>query len=303
MSEPGRPLYVPRSNEQAFAPPYLQEGCGLYGFWLRCEPHRLQAICDRFLNQPSQGALRIEVAAPYVLLYFCRFDRSQSLHPSDIERGWLGEEECGLWLVVRDARPAQEPALAFFPFMMFVDSAPAAISGRELLGFPKEIGHLALPRRNQAPVLLSVDALVFPGRGRDVAGRWSRLIEVAQVPEGVAGASRNSSFDVRSLTRSALQALRRSPRGLPLLLLKQIRDAAEPKYACHQSVVQCAPRVLALRALRRLPGRYAVRIRDTESHPLSTELGVEPSALAATRGFYVELDFTLQHDRVLWEAT
>lgn len=303
MNPASRALYVSRSNEQAFAPPYSQEGCRLYGFWLPCDPARLQKVCDRFLNQPSQGALRIEVAAPYILLYFCSFARSRSLHADDIERGWLGENECALLLVVKEARPTATPALALFPFAMFVDSGPAAISGRELLGFPKEIGHISLPSSTQDPVLLALDALVFPSRGREVAGRWSRLIEVARIPDGSARAYKTPLSEMRSFGTSLLRTLRRTPLGIPFLLLKQIRDAEAPERACHQSVLLCRPRLHGLRSLRRLPGCYEIRIRHTESHPIVSELGIEQAALGMVRGFQLEMDFTLQAPSLLWKAT
>jgi hypothetical protein len=302
MTRAQRPRYVMRSSEQAFCPPYLQAGCQLYGFWIRATPGTLQAYCERFVQAPSQGAVRLSIAWPYVLLYFCSFARTQSLHPSDCERGWLGENECGLWIPVTYAAGSAPPRLAFFPYMMFVDSGPAAISGRELLGFPKELGHITLPSDPARPSRFALDGLCFAQHGRDVAGLWSRLIElrISSVE------SRPQSLPDLPLAWPALRVLLRSLRWgrarIPLLLLKQVRDALEPERACHQSVLTCTPELIALRSLRMLGDPYQIDVHPRASHPIIEELGIEPSSLTRARGFATDLDFTLAATEIVWEA-
>lgn len=302
MTPSPRPHYVTRSNEQAFAPPYWQAGCQLYGFWIRATDEKLQAVCERFLQVPSRGTVRVTIAAPYVLLYFCSFARTQSLHPSDRDRGWLGENECGLWIPVMYAVGAAPPSLAFFPYMMFVDSGPAAISGREVLGFPKELGHITLPSDAACPALFALDGLTFARHGQDAAGLWARLIELRLSPV----APRSLTFPALSAALPILRPLLRSLRGgrarPPLLLLKQIRDAVQPDVACHQSVLSCWPESIAVRSLRPLRGCYQIDLHPCASHPIASELGIAPSALAAARGFATDLDFTLGRTEILWQA-
>lgn len=302
MTTSPRPRYVSRSNEQAFAPPYRQAGCQLYGFWIGATGGKLQAVCERFLQAPSRGAVRITIAAPYVLLYFCSFARTQSLHPSDRERGWLGENECGLWIPVIYAAGAAPPTLAFFPYVMFVDSGPAAISGREVLGFPKELGQITLPSDAACPALLALDGLTFARHGQDSAGLWTRLIELRGSPAAPRPLSLPAFTAVQPILRPLLRSLRGGRARTPLLLLKQIRDAREPDLACHQSVLACWPESITLRSLRTLRGRYQIDIHASASHPIALDLGIEPSALAAVRGFATDLDFTLGRTETLWEA-
>lgn len=291
------PRYVPRWNDQAFAPPYLQEGCILYGFFPRCDRQKLQVLCNRYLVEPSQGQVQAE-ALDHVLLYFCGFARSQSLHDQDRLRGSYGENECGLWipLWLRSGRAA--PRLAFLPLSLYVDSGPAAISGRELLGFPKELGHITLPLAGEPPGLFALDALLRVRDGADQQARWARLIEV----RARAATRPVRSLLPRPLLRLLLAALRRRPAMLPLILLKQIRDAVDPDRACHQSILSCRSDLQALRSLRVLPGTYDIALTPCVSHPLA-ELGIAPAALRGLHGFAVDFDFILGLESVLWEAT
>jgi hypothetical protein len=137
------PLYVSRADEQAYAPPYRQAGCSLYAFPIPAGRAKLQRIVDRFLADPTDGRVQPRVDADHVLLYFCDFAQSQSHDSVDARRGWLGERECGVWIPLR---VTGSTVPAFFAYAMFVDSGPAMCSGREVLGFPKEIGLLHVPR-------------------------------------------------------------------------------------------------------------------------------------------------------------
>ena len=294
-----KPPYVTRWNEQAFAPPYLQQGCSLYGFFLRCDRSALQVFCNRFLIDPSQGCVQA-TALDHVLLYFCRFARSSSLHTTDRQRGWYGENECGLWIPLQQHRQNHPVRFAFLPLSLFVDSGPAAIAGREVLGFPKELGHITLPTDHEPPSLFALDALMQIRHGAESPARWGRLIEVRQ---SAASAWPKGPLALpRPLLRLLLPALRQRRSSPPLLLLKQIRDAADPARACHQSIVSCVNEVQTVRSLHCLPGSYDVVLNACASHPLA-ELGIAPQALRAVRGFSIDMDFTLMLDDVLWEAT
>lgn len=80
-------------------------------------------------------------------------------------------------------RPVKCPAIrrlaaapAFFTHAMFVDSGPAMCSGREVLGFPKEIGLLHVPRDPARTQSLTLDALTL-GATRAQPGRWQPLLK------------------------------------------------------------------------------------------------------------------------------
>lgn len=302
--------YVTRANEQAFAPPYRQDGCALHAFPLPAARARLQRVVDTFLAEPTGGRVRPIVAADHVLLYFCDFARSQSHDPRDARRGWLGERECGLWI------PLQLPgatAPTFFTHLMVVDSGPAMCSGREVLGFPKEIGVVHAPREPARASTLAVDVLttaddrarpgawqplfelerVLPGRlpiAGEPGGSWVRWIELLGVDAGV-------ERGLLGQAARAAAALARAGQGrADFLNLKQFRDAADPARACYQAVVRASA---TLRRVRRLgaPGDYAYRLHAHASHPLADELGLPREARVT--GVFCELDFDFEAGEVL----
>lgn len=294
--------YITRANEQAFAPPYYQQSCALVGFPLPADRARLQQIVDRFVTSPSGGRLRPRVMAEHVLLYFCDFARSLSLAPEDMQRGWLGERECGVWIPM--AMPDSD-APTFFVHSMFVDSGPAMCSGREVLGFPKELALVSVHRDPARASSLGLDVLAY-GESPTQAGSWRALIEL----ERLAGADSPCSLatdlaamlgrgaellggggaDEGSLAR-ALELARRAGRAQAQFVnLKQFRDAARPELACWQQLVRTRARALAVRRLG-ATGVYAYRIHEIASHPLVAELGLAPSG--RVRGVTCEFDFEL----------
>jgi hypothetical protein len=296
-TDPARPRYVTRDSEQAFAPPYRQAGCALYAFAIPAERARLQRVVDRFLAAPSGGRLRPRVAAGHVLLYFCDFAQSQSHDPDDARRGWLGERECGLWIPLRIEGSASP---AFFTHAMFVDSGPAMCSGREVLGFPKEIGLLHVPRDPARASSLTLDALVM-GDARTRPGSWRPLIELERLE--ASAASPAEGLRAAALRWADVLGVD-GPRALAWLgrgradfyNLKQFRDCADPTRACYQQVVRASA---ALRGARRVApaGEYAYRVHPHPSHPLSEALGLPAEGRA--RGVFCDLDLDFEMGAVL----
>ncbi|HLT34620.1 MAG TPA: acetoacetate decarboxylase family protein [Enhygromyxa sp.] len=287
--------YLPRDDEQTFAPPYVQAGCALFGFALPADRARLQRIVDRLIAEPSGGRVRAQVEAGHVLLYFCDFARSHSADPIDAHRGWLGERECGIWVPIR--RP-ESRGPSFFVHAMIVDSGPAMCSGRELLGFPKQLGRIELSRDPARAALLAVDTLTTGDR-RAEAGRWQPLIELERIDPVIDRDDQGSRLADLGLAAELLgadrplDAARRAGRGqAEFINLKQFRDAADPSLACYQAIVSAEARLLGLTRVAATDG-YAYRI----ARSLVDALGL-PKA-GRTRGLFCEFDFVLAHKETL----
>jgi hypothetical protein len=305
MTSEARPIYLPRAGEQAFAPPYRQAGCSLYAFAIPADPERLQRIVDRYLAGPTAGRVRPLVDARHVLLYFCDFAQSQSHDPVDAHRGWLGECECGLWIPLR---LTGSTVPAFYTHAMFVDSGPAMCSGREVLGFPKELGLLRVPRDPATAAVLAISVLA-DGEGRSRAGSWRPLVEL----ERREGRTDAAGHDVRrwaeilgveptgdgplQRTAHALRALARAGRGrADFYNLKQFRDCADPRRACYQAVVRARAGLVAARRVTAV-GDYAYRVHACPGHPIADELGLPLEG--RTSGVFLDLDFDFECGEVL----
>jgi hypothetical protein len=283
--------YVARDDEQTVAPPYVQAGCALHGFALPAERARLQALVDRFLVLPSEGRVPATVQTDAVLLYFCDFARSHSADALDARRGWLGERECGIWIPIR--RPGVRTP-SFFVHTMIVDSGPAMCSGREVLGFPKQIGLISVTRDPGASTL-AADTLVS-GDERAEAGRWRSLIELERVEPASAeqGDRLGALFETLAQGRELLGggALAAARGAVELLNLKQFRDAGDPTLACYRAIVCSRAQLLGVQRASATPS-YAYRI----SPRVSELLGVPASG--RTRGLFCEFDFELGLGEVL----
>jgi len=246
------------------------------------------------------------VDADHVLLYFCDFAQSQSHDPVDAGRGWLGERECGLWIPLRVVGSTTP---AFFTHAMFVDSGPAMCSGREVLGFPKEIGLLHIPRDPSEATNLSL-AVLATAEERRRPGRWQPLVELDRLESRATstasedamrwaellGVAARDGGPVRQAAR-VLQALAQAGRGrADFYNLKQFRDCADPRRACYQAVVRARVELAAARHVASA-GEYAYRVHACPSHPIAEELGA-PSE-GRVRGLFLDVDFDFECGEVL----
>ena len=89
---------------------------------------------------------------------------------------------------------------------------------------------------------------------------------------------------------------------MPIVNLKQFRDAAVPTLACYQSLVESTCTVRALHGGGILPGPFTVRITVCASHRFVEDLGLAGSELEVPLAFRVSMDFTADLGRVVWQA-
>jgi hypothetical protein len=223
---------------------------------------------------------------------------------------------------------------------MFVDQALALVGGREVYGFPKQLGMIDVPRRGSAktpkqltirsvtvdryvPTSMAADRLVVsverPGPQTPLQQAWnsfgdalSQLIDLTLEDLGHDLKGGDPALWLRRLLRDALQRAEDVPVDLqffkhlleenaPMLLLKQFRDAHVPGAACYQALVLVNMRVERLRAGGMLPRDYQIRIEDLDGEPICRELGIERSCTPRL-AFWLDFDFLVDLGEILWEA-
>jgi hypothetical protein len=92
---------------------------------------------------------------------------------------------------------------------------------------------------------------------------------------------------------------------IPVVSLKQYRDAAAPDRACYQAIVSAVMRITKYHGGGLLPGRYRVRVHDYASTPIVRELGLALSAdgTVEPRGAYwIAFDCTYGEGENLYVA-
>lgn len=157
--ESALPAYI--SNGQLLAVPPLHMGTRLAMFFLEADIGRLEALCERYLNQPGSPTT-YRPLGPQIALYCSHADTG----PIDDPIGWCPEKDFGLWvpLVARDA-DGRERHVVYTPWL-WVDSGVAMVGGREVFGFGKELARLRMPDDvGAASDEYAVDTLVLPSYG------------------------------------------------------------------------------------------------------------------------------------------
>ncbi len=167
--------YVERGGEQTYRPPYSAEGVRFYSFLLQADPDRLLAFLQKYVTTPSGGAVELLPAAPYVLLSFTDLKCLRSINPPDSGKGWTSEKEVSIFFLALDAKRQR---LAWICPYMFVDSGYAMASGREVYGFPKQIGWITMPDEGTQTSPFVLETMGIERYSPDSEQTRLRLIEV-----------------------------------------------------------------------------------------------------------------------------
>jgi hypothetical protein len=280
---------------------------------------------DRYLNKPSGGAVDYEPASSLVVLMFADIAQLKATQPPDVRMGYMEEREVALWTCGHDR--VSDTFSVYNPYMI-VDHPWAMAMGREVYGFPKQLGTVTLPRDDDSGSY-ALDLYGVTVWGPEEKTTMHRLLDVIQTGEDVDPAPREFGSQremVDAITaivaaqRAGIQtdatpdslgsrvegdarALDMLSSGvLPIVLLKQIRDARTPLYACYQAVQLADFEVVTLRGARLLPGKYSVEIEDLVNEPLRRELGFAPGPLTPVTAFQVDFDFRVTVAQELWRA-
>jgi hypothetical protein len=132
------PDYVERGGRQVWRPPYRAHNAEVFGFVLPSEPAAIDALLQRDLVEPAGGAVDYRCAAASVVVMFASIEKLTSAETPDSGRGYLPELEASVWCLAADVMGGSR--LVWHLPYVFVDSGQAAASGREVYGYPKQVG-------------------------------------------------------------------------------------------------------------------------------------------------------------------
>jgi hypothetical protein len=301
--------YIDTDNDRVWSPPHESTAVELHGFLVKSvEPEALQTLCDTRLNAPSGGVADFR-ALPFVLLTFARHGRRSASPPPFRQRGLVAYREACVWVLVVAGRelPGRLPQgtlLTLAPFA-YVDDDQAMVMGRELYGFNKRMGEFLMPEKPGEPALYRARAAGF--LRYDPEARIGK-IDVAEVERTDAPGSEVASEEWQGFAEASREVeqvlglqLDISRGSLPVVSLKQMRDARQPSRAMLQQLLRTDMTLPRLTG-RRLLGDYEVRLPLSDTAPLARELGLHERqrALAA---FQLELDSRLERSELLWQAS
>lgn len=294
-----------------FRAPYFQKDAKLAAFILGADIEKLFALCDATLNvNPDFPYYYAPVASAVLMVYADMLVSSRD--ERDARVGLIPETEVGFWiltLVSKKTKSGNFPShLAWFLPYVFVDEANSIATGREVLGFNKHFARIEKAARLQKPQF-AAQVLGFKEFGADKIAQWENLLRL----EPFVSAEFTRAKDLTEVKTAVTDDLLRRARGgmdrilvrlasrflndpIPLVFLKQFRDATDSRKACYQQLVETRLRVENFRDGGIFIKPYVVTLAALASHPLIKTLGLK-TRQGSRLGVWMNVDFTLGETR------
>ena len=309
------PQYITRGGDTAFAPPYILNETKLYGFVLEGTSENLQNLCNKYLNIPGQDKFQYRPAANRVLMVFDTIAHINSTQPPGSDKGFFSETgEVMFWVLTEAGKQEGGKFVVdhhawFIPYI-FVDSPPAMVVGREVYGFPKELGKFQIPEDPRNPQRLTLETLVLQPFNPQSQTTWRQIINVqnhrAENGEFTLKpwADFKQVFEEISSFFEEVKIDEKCPTHLevPMVFLKQFRDVRDGDKACYQAIVEATATLEKLHnGFPYLRQKFEVSIENFDSHPIVTELGVKLTQTAQL-AFWLHFDFYLGNGTEIWKS-
>jgi hypothetical protein len=323
--------YTERDTDLNFQPPYRITGVEALASVRRIDTAAAQDWVDETLNWRPQGMASSPefTALPLAFVIFMKMGAMRSLRPPHDDWGSVSESELAvtLPLLAWDNRGLPSlPELMFYPVVLCLDSGPALISGREVFGFPKIMGRVEIGADGGEA---RCEVAVAPGHPVTLPDEL--LLALRRLEDGPAvEGPRSFGGGLAAMVRDELiggmdeswvsHLLRQNPArqvlnlGLEWLVdamarldvtqqfvfLKQFRDVADPRLACHRSVASCPLTFSRLARLERERGDWELEVPAWRSSGLLRRLGLESGKIAAPLRSAFQID--LGCGRTLWKS-
>lgn len=318
------PAFVSTGNRIDAWGPYLQQGTILHNFCISGDKVKIQQKLDTMFADPSGGEVRYHPVTSKLFLSVAEIARIIPQNPVDYQHGGVPEIDVTIWAIAhREGASIFE--LRWIPLFLSVDSAWAMATGREVFGFPKEIGQFDFSPQTADPAAgrtFNIDAFAIPKFSPQSTPTWLPLFEIRPVdadeeahgPQGLwarleqmaEGAVERIGEEIveLSLKVASEKAIARAIKGEAVILpfLKQFPDVTDPTRACYQAIVEAPTTINTFRQGGTTTPAYEIMVHSYDTHPFFRELGVKPEVENVGRGIWIDFDFTMDMGKELWRA-
>ncbi|MCW1925474.1 acetoacetate decarboxylase family protein [Luteolibacter arcticus] len=324
--------YTERDTDLNFRPPYRITGVEALSAVRRIDIHAAQQWLDETLNwRPDDEEPKPEFTAlPLAFVIFMHMKSMCSIDPPHDAWGAASETEVVVTLPVlewdNEGLPSP-PSLKFYPIVLCLDSGPALISGREVFGFPKIVGKVEIGPdggtarteacRKEGEATIDRDALLLALRREKDDGQpalepdsYGKGLAEMVKEELLGGLDRGVLGHLLKLNpaRKALNftlervvdAIEGLEIGQKFVFLKQFRDVANPRVACHRSVAECVLEFSTLTSLRRESGDWELEVPEWHSSRLLKRIGLVSGPIGAPLRSEFQIDMSL--GKTLWTS-
>src|SRR6266498_2239729 len=293
-----------------FRGPYLQKDARLAAFLFKADIEQLTTLCNQTLNVSEAFEYRYVPMTSSLMLVFADMLVS-SLDERDTRVGFIPETEVSFWVLTVAMQKTQggyiPHHLAWFLPYLLVDEGNAIATGREVFGFNKLAAQFQKPETIQRPEF-TTDVLGFKVFGADSIAQRGRLLSLS----ASSAMDQNQPSDLTSIKNKIVDELFKNMRSslgagmvefaarfinghIPLVFLKQFRDAQNTRKACYQRLIEAPLKVEMFYQGGLLPEPYTLSIASMASHPLAPNLGLKEADQKSTLGAWMRVDFTLNN--------
>ena len=308
----------------AFAPdrvtalgPYIHHDVTMHSFCVPGDRAKIGTFLDQLFKIPSGGVVSYEPLISQLFLSFARIPRVRA-GGADAGRGVVPEVDVALWALARRAGTLTE--WRWIPLFLFVDNAPAMATGREVYGFPKQIGRARFPMTAPSAGPFSVSTLVMDPFATSTLAGWRNVfrVEATTSPVGAELIGETAELGEAAVERLTSVASDEEKKlfDLPglgdflgfnvpvkMAFLKQFPDVANTSKACYQAIVEAEATPITRRGFGFTPQTYRARVRSYESHPFQQSLGLAAGWQNVGQGAWVDFDSEMKLGKVIWQAT
>ncbi len=288
----------------------------MHSFCIPADAAKVQAWLDKTFAVPSGGAVRYKALGDKVFLGFAEIGKLYTLETP--VKGYTSEIDITIWILAQRIDQGVF-SLRWIPAYLFVDSGPALVSGREVWGFPKQLGQFHFSPQTKAPGAartFDADGWVVSPYGPDSPARWAAMFEARPKAPAPPGAKTGVLQSIEHLADTAVQRLSGEMvslagnlrqaiggGGMTMAFLKQFPDCAAPHSACYQAVVEAEAVITAYRGSGLTDDAYEVRITSFDTHPYQDELGISPDWQSVGQGVWMDFDFQQKLGQEAWRAS
>lgn len=290
-----------------FRAPYLQKDARLAAFLFNADAERLTMLCDQMLNVSESFMYKYIPITSSVMLVYADMLIS-SCDERDAQVGLIPETEVSFWVLTVAMQKTQSGYvphhLAWFLPYLLVDEGNAIATGREVFGFNKQLAQFEKPENIQTPKF-AASVLGFKQFGADSVAQKEQLLKL-QSSSLISPQSGDLDFVKNKVTDEILKNMRADLGGglvefatrfindnIPLVFLKQFRDAQNTGKACYQKLIEAPLTVEAFYEGGIFLEPYTLSIASLASHPLGKNLGLQAAEQKSTLGAWMKVDFVL----------
>ena len=309
-----------------FCGPYKFEA-NLASFFLKADKDNLSAICDKYLNQVTDGKFVYKPILSYVMMSFASMN-GYSLDEKQKEVGYITEREVGFWIPIlaykRVGGILLPSHITFFLPYLFADNPYAIFTGREVYGFRKNQGIFPkLPESISNPEF-SLDTMGYKEFSPTAVSKMYNLMSINRVkksnesaPIWKKGEARENILHlITKLMEGDNIAVEGLEKGInlidnfldlkvPVTFLKQYRDVTDTRKACYQAIVEADAKPVDFKRGCILFDEYELNLNELASMPIASELGlsIENGKQRVSAGFWSEFDFVMENGKEVYKSS